>query len=175
MKAIVSGAALVLLSAQVHAGWSYRDWEDPVSGDKMKQAIARSEVVPERMVASLILRRSEVEDTTVMVVLSRGQFWCPDRCEVKLRFDDRLPPLAVLAGRANDGSTDVLFLAGERFILEELLVSKRVRIEVPLFRAGRQVYTFSVTNLRWDLPAVYSLPEQSSPQEGWGGEYRRGR
>ncbi|WP_377153311.1 hypothetical protein ACFJIX_17915 [Roseateles sp. UC29_93] len=174
MKKIVFCGALLVSTAQVHAAWRYQAWEDPIDGSRMRRAGVESTVAADP--ATLVLQRAEGGETTVMITIRRGQFWCPQRCDVKMRFDDKLPPLTVSARPAEDGSSDVLFLGGERFVLEELLAAKRVRVELPLFRAGLRIYTFEVKGLRWELPApsaVYSLPEQSSPREDWGGESRR--
>lgn len=175
MKVTTIGVLLAIASSQATAGWTYRQWEDQTDGSKMRSASATSARDRTGTTATLVLTMSDVSDTTVMMKISSGQFWCPKRCDIKVRFDDRLPPMTISARPADGGAYDVIFLGGERFVLEELLASKRIRVELPLFRDGVRAYEIDVKRLEWSPPAADLAPVQSSQPEGWGAENRRGQ
>lgn len=136
--------------------WAYRETEDDMGRGATRSALVRSlksadrraSIYEEERHAWLILRESWQDDgaRVAFVRLERERSNCPvfGACEITVRFGDQEPKSFV--GRESTGR-DALFISDYGAFVQGLREAELVRIEIPVFGAGRKIYDFRVANL----------------------------
>ena len=136
--------------------WAYRDITDDMRGIKGKiAAIDANEELDFDFpynggsTATLNLRK-DIHGLNVYLKVSKGQFLCNSfsNTTVAVKFD-KGPIRHVGCTDTNDGSTDTIFLRGERPFIQQLKQAQKVTIEATFFQAGTRQMTFDVAGLDW--------------------------
>jgi hypothetical protein len=87
----------------------------------------------------------------VFIKIEKGQMLDSEyNSKVIVRFDNE-KVLSFPSVSAADHSTETLFLRGNAFpiFLAKLKTAKVVKIEVPIYQAGNQIFTFDVEGFNW--------------------------
>jgi len=101
----------------------------------------------------LSLRDDPKYGKDILLVLTKGQMSCPSYqgCSFSVKFDNG-PIQNFRAYGSSNGRNDVLFINGQtsrKKFLASLRAAKRMIVEVDIFQAGRQQFTFEPTGLTW--------------------------
>lgn len=93
----------------------------------------------------LILGHGPELGFAVAFSIAQGQLMCPsyDPCDIRVRFDDGEVTNWSGSVLESQDPTQVSIRNGERFV-GQLRHAEEVRIELPIYRAGRPVFTFEV-------------------------------
>lgn len=96
----------------------------------------------------LISHDGKISDRAALA-LSKGQIACQrgETCEVKVRFDDG--SIEDLTTKIASDSNDMLAVFDAPGFVEKLRLSKRVIIEIPVYREGRSQFKFAPSDLKW--------------------------
>ncbi|POT58311.1 hypothetical protein C3432_10445 [Citrobacter amalonaticus] len=96
----------------------------------------------------LVSNDGEISNTAALT-LSKGQISCQigENCEVKARFDDG--SIEDLTAEIVGDSYSMLAVFNAAGFVEKLRLSKRVIIEIPVYREGRSQFKFSPSGLKW--------------------------
>lgn len=143
--------------------WKYASFDDDMSGSKYHLAsVTSSNRVNFQFPYSglqrgtLTLRTHPRHGKDLMFSIEQGQILCRtyDPCRILARFDDGGPTTFSALGAA-DNSTETIFIKPYFGFVEQMLKSQTVRIEVPFYQEGQQVFTFDVSAFNQDkyLPA----------------------
>lgn len=101
--------------------------------------------------ATLSIREHPQHGNDVYIKIEKGQLLDSDyNSKVMVRFDsDKL--MAFPSVRPADLSSETLFLRGSAFpvFIGRLKTAKTLRVEVPVYQAGNQVFVFDVEGFSW--------------------------
>lgn len=144
--------------AQPSSPWKYEEQLDEMTGKNVAQAQVSSLNTIELEFpynggtkGFLILRKHPRYGNDVIFQVNKGQIQCSSSdCAIMIKFDDAAPIL-VQANKAEDGSSDILFLSGYNNLVKKLKDSKKVVVEITFFRGGAQHFAFSVEQLKSDF------------------------
>lgn len=131
--------------------WNYDIGGDPLDGRVVRTAAVKSlnEIDlqfpyrgPQR--ATLTLRRHPRFGNEVIFEIERGQFLCHSYspCDITIKFGDS-KPIVFKAGGASDNSTNVIFIRGYDRFMKNLSGAAKLAVEVPIYQAGSNVFTFN--------------------------------
>ena len=134
------------------AKWTYHIEEDAMTSRKAKFASIYSENSvefgfpyqgPQR--GTLTIRDHPSYGHDVYLSIERGQILCQsyEDCEIKVRFDEREPE-SWGASASSDHSTTIIFLRNEARFTRKMRAAKVVRIQIPVYQEGQQVFEFVV-------------------------------
>lgn len=138
--------------ANIGKQWAYRFDADKMSGEVMAIAsVASSNTISldfpyaGAQRGRLGLRNHPRWGRDVIFAIERGQIPCTswDGCSVKVRFDNE-KPFIVGASRAEDGSTEAVFLKGYASLERKIRTSKKMLIEVNIYHGGSPVFEFDI-------------------------------
>lgn len=138
--------------ANIGRQWSYQFDEDRMTGAVTARAVVSSGNTISldfpyagAQHGRLMLRRHPRWGNDVAFSIEKGQLLCNswDGCQVKVRFDDGRP-FNVHAVEPEDGSSQTLFLSDYRKLESSIATAATMLIEVPLYKAGTQVFEFPV-------------------------------
>lgn len=139
--------------------WTYKEKKDEMTDGTNRWAVLRSEnCVYMKMpydggtYATLAVRYTVAYGTDVYIEVDRGQI-DGDQYRgtnyVRIRFDDEQPDMFKF-NEAADGSADIVFLKNAKGFISKAKKAKRIKVEVPFYQEGRQVFDFSVDeSLKW--------------------------
>lgn len=103
-----------------------------------------------RQSATLVLRMHPDGDADVLFVIRRGQIVCNEGidngCPVSIRLGNTEQQTAYGNG-PTDHSQNALFLHGPGLTLAAIAAAGILRVQVPIFDNGSQVFTFDVAGL----------------------------
>lgn len=132
------------------AGWQYESKTDEMSGKVDYTACIMSEnaiiLLPtaQRAKGRLCLRDNSVHGVDAMMSIpSGGHIDCLGGCSMRVRFDEE--PAITLAGVQPSGFANMVIFAGKggsAAIWRGVSKSSKVRVEVDLYGAGREIFTF---------------------------------
>lgn len=160
MKTTVALLTLLTLSASLAPAaaapaapnWSLTQYKDEMTGKYANLAHVRSSNVislgwpyhgPQK--GTLTVRKHPRWGTNVFFEIERGQLLCRyDNCNVTVKFDDAASK-RMSAAKPEDNSSTYLFINNETSFINQLRKSKRVVIEVGLFKHGNQTLVFETS------------------------------
>lgn len=153
-------AMLLLVSASAHAQWRVTKSKNRVTERETAVATVRSKPVGGLVAILGVQVHSDQDGDPPAVWLEvPGQIVrCHGNCEVAWRVDSA-PHRGIHAVLVGDGSRSSVFLGGEWYVLEDLRDSRRLLVEVPIYRRGEVVFEFNVSNFK--LPDV---PQRTPPR-----------
>lgn len=86
----------------------------------------------------------------VLVQISKGQIHGSLNNEViRFKFDDGKPESYYFSS-ADDGSSDIAFIAQSSKLISKIRNAKKVKVDVPVFQEGRPVFDFNIEGLKWE-------------------------
>ncbi|RXZ42675.1 hypothetical protein [Crenobacter cavernae] len=141
--------------------WSYDSKEDKMRGQSRYFAsLTSSDMIQLAFPYNggtdleLVLRDDPEHGKDIMLWMSKGQLPCYsyDGCSFSVKFDDGPIQRFSAAGPASSGS-DTLFIsgpAGRKKFMAGLRKAKRMIVEVNVYDAGRQQFTFEPVGLQWE-------------------------
>jgi hypothetical protein len=142
--------------------WEVQSWSDGVRDDRISAACRRSkskihqEFPYEPTYVELCFRRGQRGplDAYVQLVYD-GQLICAEwnNCRIPVRIGDGEMRFYD-AGKAGDGSSDILFLSPAAPLLRAANKSTPIRLEVTLYQSGAQVIEFDTAGLSWEHQSV---------------------
>lgn len=132
--------------------WTYLTDSDEMTGKRTHHAIILSSNViqmgfpyndPQR--GELSLRNHPRYGVNVIFSVTEGQIRCNsyDSCIILVRFDDG-QPVRWSANGPSDNSSNVIFLQNEPDFRRRLQRAKTIRLEVPFYQEGNQIFRFEV-------------------------------
>lgn len=154
----VAAAMLAVSTGQLHATeWRYNEVRDEMRDSITYTSTLQSEnenqySAPYDGGASLdillISNDGEISNRAALA-LSKGQISCQrgETCEVKARFDDG--SIEDLTTKVASDSNDMLAVFDSPGFVEKLRISKKVIIEIPVYREGRSQFKFFPSDLKW--------------------------
>jgi hypothetical protein len=157
MRAAAAAALLLCGVAACHAaGWAYDDSLDEVSGTSIHQATlasANSLDLPApyagRNPGTLAVRGTVGAGQEVVVSIAKGKLACHAPCKVAVRFDEQAPVVFTGTEVADSATSTVLLQPGQRFI-DGAKKARKIRIELPVEKAGTQALVFEAGGvLQW--------------------------
>lgn len=151
MRWLILGWCLVAWSAHA-AQWRYQDDVDRMTGEKASYATVTSDnslnlssPYSGRNNGYITVRKHPKYGLDVFVSVDKGQILCRvyDGCSVMIRFDDEKPQRFSAAEPA-DHSSDTVFITNKTRFIAQAKKSRRILVQLPMFREGEQVLEFSV-------------------------------
>jgi hypothetical protein len=151
----------VLYAADVSADWRYRIDEDKMSGEKSYFASVLSENSVNLKFpyeggtrAEITVRKGSraaygdgVRDV-ISIDIHNGQLICPGyKCVSRVKFDNQVEKFTLRPPR--DGSTNTLGIFEVPRFVSKLKKSKRVLLELELYKGGTQFFEFDTSGLVW--------------------------
>ena len=139
------------LSEQWGAGWTYTQMLNEISDEtsfiaSVNSLDRASFGFPYHGGAlTLQLRHRPKTGDDVLIRIPSGQFL---NHPVTIRFDEN-PPFRNGTTEPSDYSTNLLFLDGEKRLIDFLKHSHTMKIEVEFFQEGRRTFTFDISGLIW--------------------------
>ena len=98
--------------------------------------------------ATLVIRQRAKDGTSIMLMVDKGQFSGDyDNPTVRIKFDDEKPK-SYSYGTTSDGSSDVIFIHGEKSLVEKIKNSKKVVIEAEFYSHGNEQMIFNTAGLK---------------------------
>jgi hypothetical protein len=95
----------------------------------------------------ITLRNSKQYEIEILFSIDKGQILCDVYvCRGKIKFDSS-PSIKFIGEKSSDRSSNVLFIRKDEQLIELLKSSKKVLIEIPLYRDGNQILEFNVEGL----------------------------
>lgn len=154
----VAAAMLAVSTGKLHATeWRYNEVRDEMRDSITYTSTLQSEnenqySAPYDGGASLdilLISNDGKTSNRAALALSKGQIACQrgETCEVKARFDDG--SIEDLTTKIASDSNDMLAVFDSPGFVEKLRISKKVIIEVPVYREGRSQFKFSPSDLKW--------------------------
>ena len=144
---------LALVGWSAHAAqWRYQDGVDQMTGKAESYAVVESDnslnlssPYSGRNHGRLTVRRHPKYGLDVVVSVDKGQILCRayDGCSVMVRFDDGKPQ-RFSAVEPADYSSESVFLTNRARFISAAKKSKRILVQIPMFREGEQVLEFAV-------------------------------
>jgi hypothetical protein len=145
-------------STNTATSWDYSQFEDEMGRGTVYMATIESRNTINldfpysgEQHGSLMLREHPRHGKDIVLKIERGQLLDSEYNDpVVVRFDND-KPLTFSSVGASDHSTESLFLRGNAFSVfsTRLKTAKTVRIQVPIYQGGNQVFTFEVEGFRW--------------------------
>lgn len=97
-----------------------------------------------------LIIRNMGEGNEVLLRISKGSIYGSLNNEIiRFKFDDGKPE-SYSFNSASDGSSELAFLNQPNKLLNKILKSKKVKIDIPIFQEGRPVFDFNVEGLKWE-------------------------
>lgn len=146
-----------LIKNQSKNNWKY---ETKLVGiDKMKMVFGSTRSINSlnlsfpyngRNHGEIVIRNSEkVKEIEILFLIDKGQILCDlDNCVGRIKFDSNSS--REFSGSKPRDSSDMIFIYERKEILESILSSKKVFIEVPMWNQGKQILEFNVDGLNID-------------------------
>ena len=95
----------------------------------------------------IILRNSKKYEIEILFSIDKGQILCDvSVCRGKIKFDSS-PSIKFIGGKSVDRRSDIIILQKDEHLIELLKSSKKVLIEIPLYREGNQILEFNIEGL----------------------------
>ena len=131
--------------------WRYRSYVDEMSSKAVKTATLQSNAPFEldfpyqgAQHATIQLRRHPKWGKNVIFSIEKGQLTCDVyECKIRVRFGDG-QPVTYIAGRAEDGSSEVAFIPQYDGFLDRMRKVNSIRIEFSVYQGGNIVQEFNV-------------------------------
>lgn len=143
---------------KVNKVWNYTTEKDEMDDSKNTFASLQSENTVNLDMpygatsAQIIVRKMKKYGTDVIIQVGQGQIFGSEYENdnyVMVRFDDK-PALKFYFDEAADGSSEVVFLRKKSLFIDYAKKAKNIKVEVPFFQAGRQIFRFKTTqSLVW--------------------------
>ncbi|HBV4666414.1 hypothetical protein ACJV1Z_09185 [Klebsiella pneumoniae] len=158
MKRIVAAVMLVLWVSHLHATeWRYNEVRDEMRDSITYASTLQSDNENQYSAPYdsgafldilLISKDGEISNRAALA-LSKGEVACQrdEICEVKVRFDDG--SIEDLTTKIASDSNDMLAVFDSTAFVEKLRISKKVIIEIPVYRNGRSQFKFYPSDLKW--------------------------
>ncbi len=157
-KVIIATAIFAATASQLHANeWLYNEVRDEMRDSVTYTTTLQSEnenqySAPYDGGASLdilLLSNDGKLSNRAALAISKGQIACQrgEVCEVKARFDDG--SIEDLTTKIASDSYDMLAILDSPVFVEKLRISKKLIIEIPVYREGRSQFKFHPSNLSW--------------------------
>lgn len=174
LRALVWLALAASSIGSAHARWVQQRATNPVTGESIVSTTAKSEpnmqLGSARAVLSIRQRTYDGESALEVWIGVPGlAVQCFDRCQINWKVDTA-PFRGVSGIVSDDGATDGAFLGGEQYIVDDLLASKRLLVEIPIYRRGRHVFAFDVSN--FVMPTPPAQPTSNASPSSPGAERR---
>lgn len=154
-----STKAKVTSSDTIKLTWDYQEKLDEMTDSPNRYASIQSVNYIEQdfpyngeTYANIMVRSTKKYGTDVLISISQGQIvghsYTGDDY-ITARFDEN-PPQKYYFNNASDGSSDVVFLKKSKDFIERSKSAKDIKIEIPLYQGGRQIFRFHVDeSLKW--------------------------
>jgi len=98
----------------------------------------------------LILRRINNENK-VIIQISKGQIMTSFSNDQFVRFKfDGGDPIEYTFSSSSDGDSKYAFINHSNSLIKRLKSAKEIKIDIPLYKEGRPVFNFDVSNLKWE-------------------------
>jgi hypothetical protein len=143
--------------------WEVNSWSNGVRDDRVSAACRRSnakiyqDFPYEPTYVELCFRRGQSRPLEAYVqLIYDGQLICAewDNCRIPVRIVGDSGMRFYDAAKADDGSSDILFLSPAAPLLRAANKGRPIRLEVTLYQSGTQVVEFDTTGLRWEHQGV---------------------
>lgn len=139
--------------------WEYSTKKDEMNDTQSKYATLQSNNYIEQdfpyqgeTYARIVVRHTAKWGTDVMIRVDQGQIVGYDidgSNYVTIRFDSK-SPVKYTFSNSGDGSTEVVFLNKAKNFINNAKTAKTIRVEVPLYQNGNNVFKFTTTApLKW--------------------------
>lgn len=139
-----------------------KSWEYKESADKMRGSVDRFASIDSKntvdfdfpynggSLLSLIIRDTAKDGLDILLQVSKGQFLCSySGCFAVFKFDDGAMEKVPLV-QADGGSSDVLFLVGDKKrLIKKIKNSKALMVEVEFYQSGARQFEFDTQGLKW--------------------------
>jgi hypothetical protein len=140
------------------SAWGYSEFDDEMGRGKVYHTSIQSTNTISlgfpyegEQYGILALREHPEYGKDVYIRIEKGQLLDSDyHGKVLVRFDDD-KPLAFSSVKPADLSSETLFLRGRAFqiFVNRLKTAKTLRMEVPVYQAGNQIFLFDVEGFTW--------------------------
>ena len=155
-------AIFMIYAVNASADWRYRTDEDKMSGEKSYFASNLSDNSVDLKFpyeggtrAIMVIRKGSraaygdgVRDVISIQVLN-GQLLCPGyKCVSRVKFDDLIDKFTLRSPRG--GSTDTLGIFEVQRFVSKLKKSKKLLLELDLYKGGKQIFEFNTSELVWN-------------------------
>lgn len=101
-------------------------------------------------VMRICFRKTPKYGRDAYIEISSGQFnGGVDGCIIRVRSDNGNVK-KFSCSLADDGSTNMVFINSYNSFLNCIRKAKNIKIEAPFYNAGSQIFSFSVSGLKWD-------------------------
>lgn len=97
---------------------------------------------------SLVIAKKNEEDR-IYLMISKGQFLCPDVCQINVKFDSE-EIQTYDASTSSDGSSNFLYINKSDEIISKLKKTKYLVIESEFFNEGSCQFEFNISTLKWE-------------------------
>lgn len=135
------------------ADWKYDENTDEMRGEKMISASVES---------STTLQSSQSNQATLTITsvrsghgsgfyfqLKEGKFSCvPELCDVSMKFDDG--KVLDLKAMGDKEASNIIHVQNPNLFVATARISKRLIVEVPLYKHGKTQFKFDISGLTWD-------------------------
>jgi hypothetical protein len=135
--------------------WEYQENTDEMDGSVIKFASCKSINSVEfdfpyggGSYLQLLVRKMKGRNEVILKI-SKGQFIGSYSETCKIKFDDG-PVKEYSFNDAADGSSDYIFLESAASIIKQLKQAKHVKIQPTFYQAGKEVFDFDVSGLKWN-------------------------
>lgn len=153
-----AGTSLPNVESQKSNPWDYSEYTDQMGRGRIIQAsivstntISLGFPYEGAQHGTLSIREHPQHGKDVYLTIEKGQLLDSDyHGNVLVRFDSD-KPRAFTSVRPADLSSDTLFLRGDAFpvFISRLKTAKTLRVEVPVYQGGNQVFVFDVEGFSW--------------------------
>lgn len=148
---LLASSIMVLMPISAEAAWRYRTETDPMTGAKTYYANSASSSTYNlgfpygHVGAALIVREHPRHGTDVIFSATTGQIPCHQSsgCLVLLRFDKN-PPIDIIGSGPEDGSSTDVFLSNPERLIQWIVATKTLKVEVTFFQAGSRIFHFDI-------------------------------
>lgn len=138
--------------------WAYDESPDSMTGKPVTSARIESNNTHQLdfpyhggTVGTVFLRKHPRHGKDVIFQVNTGQLICnvSDGCDILVRFDDA-KPLHVHANEPADYDSTVLFLDGYKRLVNGIMRSKKMIVEVTFHQQGNRQFEFNTAGLKWE-------------------------
>jgi len=151
------------------ADWTYHENTDEMRGEKTISASIESS-------ATLQPSQSNQDTLTITSVrsdhgsgfyfkLKEGKFSCvPELCDVSMKFDDG--KVLDLKAMGDEETSNIIHVQNPNLFVATARISKRLIVEVPLYKLGKTQFKFDISGLAWEG----ATPSKDGLYAGVGGQ-----
>lgn len=149
--------ALAFSYSSAFASWEYANKKDKMGRGDINMASVQSSnsfnlgfpYKGEQRARLTIMNRPK-DGLNILLSIEKGQIMCRSYspCDLEISFDGEKPIIKKGSG-PSDGDSTLVFITGSEKLLEQIKKSKKVAIEIEIYRNGNQVFEFETAGLNW--------------------------